>query len=150
MTPLIADRDLFVDKKKPLVLLLTFMKENKLFYNLYKKGISKIFPKLSEPIPNYGYGNGSIAELWLIESRILINEINISDRLILSQLWRFFLLDNIDSIEFTSDEAKGLFVGRVKDLIKINGTHKDARLEDYFEKYSISEVKTTNIYAYDG
>lgn len=132
------DADLFIDIKKTLVLLLTFMKKYKLFCFLYSSEGYKKFPKLSDPTPKYGYGNGSICELWLLLSSLFGSCFLLDDRLVLSQLWRFFLLDNIDSLGFVSEDAKNEFIEYAKYIIQLNGIRQDSRVADYFKKYSMS------------
>lgn len=132
------DADLFIDIKNTLVLLLTFMKKYKLFYFLYSSEGYEKFPKLSDPTPKYGYGNGSICELWLLLSSLFGSCFLLDDRLVLSQLWRFFLLDNIDSLGFVSEEAKNEFIEYAKYIIQLNGIRQDSRVADYFKKYSMS------------
>lgn len=132
------DADLFIDIKNTLVLLLTFMKKYKLFYFLYSSEGYEKFPKLSDPTPKYGYGNGSICELWLLLSSLFGSCFLLDDKLVLSQLWRFFLLDNIDSLGFVSEEAKNEFIEYAKYIIQLNGIRQDSRVADYFKKYSMS------------
>jgi hypothetical protein len=135
------DVDLFIDIKNTLVLLLTFMKKYKLFYFLYGSEGYEKFPKLSDPTPKYGYGNGSICELWLLLSSLFGSCFLLDDRLVLSQLWRFFLLDNIDSLGFVSEDAKNEFIEYAKYIIQLNGIRQDSRVADYFKKYSMSPTK---------
>ena len=56
---------------------------------------------------------------------------------ILSQLWRFYLLQNVDKLDFIDDEKRKNFVGSVKYIIAINGKHNSVVLMHFFEKYEI-------------
>ena len=53
----------------------------------------------------------------------------------LSQLWRFYLLDNMDSIDFANDCIKDLTRFDIIDAIKTNGTRDSEEVKEYFEKY---------------
>ena len=140
------DADLFINNKSILVLLLTFMKKYKIFHFLYHPDTYKNFPKISDPSPKNGYGNGSICELWIVLSIRFASSLMTENILVLSQLWRFFLLDNIDSLEFASEDAKDKFIIYTKYVIQLNGTRQDSRVADYFKKYSMSTMKNNMCY----
>jgi len=67
-----------------------------------------------------------------------------SDGLVHSQLWRGYLLDNLDSIVFVNDKHRESLVDRIKKDMRMNGTRRDERVREFLRKYEIKIIETAN------
>jgi hypothetical protein len=87
--------------------------------------------------------SGELCDLWLNWGDWIlyktIDEIatcsKTSRKLQLSQLWRFYLLDNLERIDFASEYIKEHFIYDIIDAIKRNGDRGSKEVKEYFEKY---------------
>lgn len=77
----------------------------------------------------YGEEFNPLKQKW--EESILLK--NTKPRLILCQLWRFYVLDHIE--EIPHEKVRNMLVGQLTKSIIANGTRKDKDVEKYFEKY---------------
>jgi hypothetical protein len=123
--------------KKILSLLYTFLKQQNLFNRLYTMELKSKFYR-DFPVINRTYSiNLNIADLtlhigfWLLTE----NEREHQKHLVLHQLWRFFLLDNLDKIPFVSEQHKEDSLEKIRGAIVCNGKRNSQLVEEYFEKY---------------
>jgi hypothetical protein len=116
-----------------------FLKKYGLFHRLYTKR-GNIVPTYKNPL---GTLSCELGDLWLQWGDYILyksaEEVIISSRtsrkLQLSQLWRFYLLDNLERIGFTSEDIKEHFTYDICDVIKANGHRGSEEIKEYFEKY---------------
>jgi hypothetical protein len=54
----------------------------------------------------------------------------------LSQLWRFFLLDNMKEIKFNDAEEEDALKSKLRVSIEANGLRESEEIEKYFQKYN--------------
>ena len=129
----------FLNEEKVLILFSKFMKKHNIFHLLYH-------PTSFDLIPNKANieGNGYAGDLWICISHRFI--LGVDKKLALSQLWRFFLLENINFLDFVSLEKKISFVSNMKNTIKVNGIRGNKELKGYFEKYDIIPVEQKFIF----
>ena len=64
--------------------------------------------------------------------------------LVHSQLWRGFVLDNIDSLPFINNEQRKSVINRLKSDLRMNGTRRDERVREILRKYEIKIIETAN------
>ena len=76
-----------------------------------------------------------ISDLWLDYSPIK-GDYNITE-LALSQLWRFFLLDNMKEIKFNTAEEKKDLESKLRVSIEANGHRSSEEIKEYFKKYNL-------------
>jgi hypothetical protein len=121
----------------------------KLFYGFLKKyGLfHRLYTRRGSMIPTYKNPSealsGELCDLWLNWGDWIlyktIDEIatcsKTSRKLQLSQLWRFYLLDNLERIDFASEYIKEHFIYDIIDAIKRNGDRGSKEVKEYFEKY---------------
>jgi hypothetical protein len=121
----------------------------KLFYGFLKKyGLfHRLYTRRGSIVPTYKNPSGALycelGDLWLEWGDYILykstEEVIISSRtsrkLQLSQLWRFYLLDNLERIGFTSESIKEHLTYDVCDAIKANGDRDCEEVKEYFKKY---------------
>ena len=56
---------------------------------------------------------------------------------VLSQLWRGYVLDNLDRLKFTSDNHRRSTIFEVKHDLQSNGTRNNKEVRDILHKYDI-------------
>ena len=133
------DSDIFVDCKPTLILFYKFLKYCGLFHSLYKSDARHV-PKLNSPVPKYGYGGHCLKDLWLDWGGYIITGddcLSTLKRLQYSQLWRFFILDNLGSLEFKCEEARRHFIYHLKNSITSNGTWNSPLVRKCFESHGM-------------
>ena len=133
------DSDIFVDCKPTLILFYKFLKYCGLFHRLYKNNARNI-PKLHSPVPTGGYGGSCLKDLWLDWGVYIITGNDVFStlkRLQYSQLWRFFILDNLGSLEFKCEEARRHFIYHLKNSITSNGTRNSPLVRKCFESHGM-------------
>ena len=116
-----------------------FLKKYGLFHRLYTKRGS-IVPTYKNP---YGALYCELVDLWLEwgdyilykSTEEVVRSSSTSRKLQLSQLWRFYLLDNVERIGFTSESIKEHFTYDICDVIKTNGDRDCEEIKEYFKKY---------------
>lgn len=64
--------------------------------------------------------------------------------LVHSQLWRGFVLDNIDSLPFINNEQRKSVINCLKNDLRMNGTRRDERVREILRKYDIKIIETRN------
>lgn len=131
-----TDAELMVDIKQPYILFLKFLKVRGLFFRLYDKQ-AKSMPSIKQ----YKDRWGCASDLWMMFSVCIMERPfdngQYTKKLQYSQLWRFFLLDNVDFIKFINEECKESFISGIKSDIRENGTRYSEEIKKYFVKYSI-------------
>lgn len=121
----------------------------KLFYGFLKKyGLfHRLYTRLGSIVPTYknpsGALSGELCDLWLDWGDYILYK-SIDERMIcskdirklqLSQLWRFYLLDNLERVGFASESIKECFIYDIIDAIKRNGDRGSKEVKEYFKKY---------------
>jgi hypothetical protein len=137
---MLEDSQIFVDLRPTLILFYKFLKHCGLFHSLYKSDARHV-PKLNSPVPKYGYGGHCLKDLWLDWGGYIITGddcLSTQKRLQYSQLWRFFILDNLRSLEFKNDEAKRYFIHNLKNSITNNGTRNSPLVRKCFESHGMT------------
>jgi hypothetical protein len=66
------------------------------------------------------------------------------DGLVYSQLWRGYVLDNIDSLEFINYSHRNNVLNDLKYDLRINGSRGDERVREILRKYEIKIIETDN------
>ena len=121
----------------------------KLFYGFLKKyGLfHRLYTRRGSLVPTYKHPFEALycelGDLWLQWGDYILyksaEEVIICSRtsrkLQLSQLWRFYLLDNLERIGFTSESIKERFTYDICELIKANGDRGSEEIKEYFKKY---------------
>jgi hypothetical protein len=143
---MLKDLEIFEDKKQALVLFYKFLKYYGLFHTLYGKNTNKLIRYAGinqfdiSHTSKYGGPMFCLQDLFLDLGNFIVpgNTTGvIIKRLQYSQLWRFFILDNIDTLKFKSETAKNSFVRSIRTAIENNGTRSSELVKSFFEKYDI-------------
>lgn len=129
-----------------------FLKKNYVFRNLYSKDNEKYITthltrkELYRRLDIYPILRNrrldKISDLWLdygseLASGDLGFPYSSPSILSLSQLWRFYLLDNMDNIIFPEEEEKESLIEKLRRAIEANGLRGSKEIEEYFKKYDI-------------
>ena len=123
----------------------------KLFYSFLKKyGLfHRLYTTRGRNVPSHKkLGRSSytdITDFWLDWSTYIIHKTQedatnttteeYRRKLQLSQLWRFYLLDNFDSLDFVDDIAKENLSYSLTESIRRNGDRGSEEVKEYFKKY---------------
>ena len=124
------------DKGLTLKLFVKFLKKHHYLQNFYgyihRKNCGFLYPPISH-IPDMFMSYGKNYKGFVANGFISIKK-----DLVLSQLWRFYVLRRIDKYpERSREKIKEFLIGR----IKYNGVRDDGRLKRLFNKYNI-EITT--------
>ena len=117
-----------------------FLKKERIFGGVYGKGNPNL-PTFSK-ITKYTYPL-SVSPLSNYYTYVVIGGTQ-KDGLVYSQLWRGYVLDNIDSLEFTNDSHKNNVLNNLKSDLRMNGTRRDERVREILRKYDIKIIETAN------
>ena len=143
---MLKDSEVFEDRKQALVLFYKFLKYYGLFHTLYGKNTNKLIRYAginqsdSSHTSKYGGPMFYLEDLFLDLANFIVpgNTTGvIIKRLQYSQLWRFFILDNLDTLKFKSETVKNSFVRNIRSTIENNGTRSSELIKSFFEKYDI-------------
>lgn len=142
---MIAIDNAFNDSTPFFKIFYSFLKKHRLFHKLYTKRAIANVPTHKD-IKKGKYT--TLGDFWLTWSPYIVyddddfmykEENRKSEQykrnLQLSQLWRFYLLDNMDSIDFANDYIKDLTRSHIIYGIKTNGIRGSEEVKEYFEKY---------------
>lgn len=115
----------FLKERKAIVTLYAFFKGRK---NAFRMDVRRTNDLILDTL-TYGEGYNPIAKKW--ERPEIIKETK--SKLVLCQLWRFYVLDHIEEIPY--EEVKNMLIGQLTNNIKTNGMREDKDVENYFKKY---------------
>ena len=66
------------------------------------------------------------------------------DGLVYSQLWRGYVIDNIDSLEFINDSHRKNVLYNLKSDLTINGSRDNERVREILKKNELKIIETRN------
>jgi hypothetical protein len=122
------------------ILFYGFLKQRDVFRDLYAK-------RTQDRIPNFNKLVGvlerardkvqRISDLWLDYGLCLKHDYDNLISLRLSQLWRFYLLDNMKEIKFPNEQTKTSLKCKLMTSIEANGLRESEEVKEYFKKYNI-------------
>ena len=125
MKIVIPNKTLSKDNKVTVKLFMQFAKMNDIKMDILYENAETFF-KLTSKL-------GVIGDLYLFCGRRFTTYLSMEE-LILSQLWRFFVYDNL---KLYSDDIKDKVRRSLIDNILINGDKGDERLKKLFKKYNL-------------
>ena len=125
MKIVIPNKTLSKDNKVTVKLFMQFAKMNDIKMDILYENAETFF-KLTSKL-------GVIGDLYLFCGRRFTTYLSMEE-LILSQLWRFFVYDNL---KLYSDDIKDKVRRNLIDNILINGDKGDERLKKLFKKYNL-------------
>jgi len=117
-----------------------FLKKERVFGGVYRKGIPNLptFSKITKyafPLIVSSFSNSY--------TYIVIGGAQ-KDGLVYSQLWRGYVLDNIDSLEFTNDSHRRNVLYNLKCDLRLNGSRGNERVREILRKYDMKIIETAN------
>jgi len=115
-------------RKSILELFYKFLKKEKLFSRIYTR--HKYFDM---PTINDRNAQVYLPDVCLVWSKPLVD--SAEENYLLSQLWRFFVLQNVDKLAFPSDNTKKAELRHLCQCIEANGRRGSNRLFVYFDEY---------------
>ena len=114
-----------------------FLKEHKMFNRVYRAS-SKEYgtnPPTLERAAKHG-----ITDMWLDYADYLAKDKSSIYRLQMSQLWRFYLLEHVDELDFANGAFdKDKFTKSVKSSIRSNGDRNSEEIKGLIKKHGIYE-----------
>ena len=125
MKIVIPNKPLSQDDKVTVMLFMQFARRNGIKMDILYENAETFF-KLTSKL-------GVIGDLYLFCGRRFTTYLSMEE-LILSQLWRFFVYDNL---KLYSDDIKDKVRRSLIDNILINGDKGDERLKKLFKKYNL-------------
>ena len=117
-----------------------FLKKERIFGGVYGEGNPNL-PTFSK-ITNYAYPI-SVSPLSNCYTYVVIGGAQ-KDGLVYSQLWRGYVLDNIDSLEFTNDSHRKNVLNNLKNDLRINGSRGNERVREILKKNELKITETRN------
>lgn len=117
-----------------------FLKKERIFGGVYGEG-NQYLPTFSK-ITNCAYPL-SVSSLSNSYTYFVIGGEQ-KDGLVYSQLWRGYVLDNIDSLEFTNDSHRNGVLDNLKSDLRINGSRGNERVREILKKNELKIIETTN------
>ena len=117
-----------------------FLKKERIFGGVYRKENPNL-PTFSK-ITNYAYPI-SVSPLSNSYTYVVIGGTQ-EDGLVYSQLWRGYVLDNIDSLEFTNDSHRKNVLNNLKNDLRINGSRGNERVREILKKNELKITETRN------
>ena len=123
-----------------------FLKQRDMFNELYsEKSLKKIgglpyFSYLASKLKNSPtkYMKAErISDLWLDYGLEPKHDYDNLKSLRLSQLWRFFLLDNMKEVKFNDVEEKDALKSKLCISIEANGHRHSKEIKQFFKKYDL-------------
>ena len=128
------------------ILFYSFMKQRDMFKELYSEKARKkrsglpYFNRLISNLKNSSTRYSKIqriSDLWLDYGLCPKYDYNNLKSLRLSQLWRFFLLDNMKEVKFNDVEEKDALKSKLRVSIEANGHRSSEEIKEYFKKYNL-------------
>jgi hypothetical protein len=128
-----------------IILFYSFLKQKNIFKELYSKKLLKkgnglpYFNRLTSNLKNSSTRHSKvqrISDLWLDYGLRPEQDYDNLKTLRLSQLWRFFLLDNMKEIKFNDAEEEDALKSKLRVSIEANGLRESEEIEKYFQKYN--------------
>lgn len=112
-----------------------FLKEHKIFNRVYRsKGMVSSPPTLDRVVKH------NIIDMWLDYADYLARDKSSIYRLQMSQLWRFYILEHIDELDFTNGVYdKDKFTRGIKSAIRSNGNRESEEIKRLIKEYKIYE-----------
>ena len=117
-----------------------FLKKERIFGGVYRKE-NPNFPTFSK-ITNYAYPI-SASSLSNCYTYIVIGG-TLKDGLVYSQLWRGYVLDNIDSLEFANYNHRKNVLSDLKSDLSVNGSRGNERVREILKKNELKIIETRN------
>jgi hypothetical protein len=117
-----------------------FLKKERIFGVVYRNEISSL-PTFSK-ITKYAYPL-FVSSLSNSYTYIVIGGAQ-KDGLVYSQLWRGYVLDNIDSLEFTNDSHRKDVLHNLKIDLRLNGSRGNERVREILKKNELKIIETRN------
>ena len=117
-----------------------FLKKERIFGGVYRKE-NPNFPTFSK-ITNYAYPI-SASSLSNCYTYVVIGGTQ-KDGLVYSQLWRGYVLDNIDSLEFANYNHRNNVLNDLKSDLSINGSRGNERVREILKKNELKIIETRN------
>ena len=114
------------------------MKKERIFGGVYGKE-NPSFPTFSK-ITKYA-GPLSVSPLSNCYTYLVIGGKQ-KDGLVYSQLWRGYVLDNIDSLEFTNYNHRNYVLNDLKNDLKLNGSRGSERVREILKKNELKIIET--------
>ena len=128
------------------ILFYSFLKQKDMFRELYSKKLlrkrgglpyfKRLTSKLKEASTKYMKAE-RISDLWLDYGLCPKHDYDNMKSLRLSQLWRFFLLDNMKVVKFNDVEEKDALKSKLCISIEANGHRNSEEIKEYFRKYNL-------------
>jgi hypothetical protein len=116
------------------------LKKERIFGGVYRKENSNL-PTFSK-ITKYAYPL-FVSSLSNSYTYLVIGGAQ-KDGLIYSQLWRGYVLDNIDSLEFVNDNHRKNVLHDLKSDLIINGSRGNERVREILKKNKLKIIETIN------
>ena len=117
-----------------------FLKKERIFGGVYRKGIPNL-PTFSK-ITKYAYPL-IVSSLSNSYTYVVMGGAQ-KDGLVYSQLWRGYVLDNIDSLEFTNDSHRKDVLHNLKIDLRLNGSRGNERVREILKKNELKIIETRN------
>jgi hypothetical protein len=125
------------------ILFYGFLKQRDMFKELYDKRIQDHTPNFNKLVGVLEQAKGQtckvqrISDLWLDYGLCPKHDYDNMIALRLSQLWRFYLLDNMKEVKFNDAEEKDALKSKLCVSIEANGLRESEEVKEYFKKYNL-------------
>ena len=114
-----------------------FLKEHKIFNRVYRASSKELgnYPPTLDRVAKH-----DITDMWLDYADYLAKDKSSIYRLQMSQLWRFYLLEHVDELDFSNGAYnKDNFTKSIKSSIRSNGDRKSEEIRKLIKEYKIYE-----------